>query len=177
MLERTALTIFVCLLASACAGPRPEEAAALVELKHFPLDSLEEVRAVQGVSFDRSVSKDGHGSLRVDADESLLVPLFEVTDVHLHNATLLCQASLQSEKLNGEAWLEMFVRFPGRGEFLSRGMDQPVAGTMSWKTVTIPFFLQEGQEPDLIRLNLMVKGKGRVWIDDVRLLRRPLPVR
>ncbi|MFQ5778827.1 MAG: hypothetical protein ACE5IP_12545 [Terriglobia bacterium] len=176
-MKRIILTTVVCLLASACAGPRPDEAAALVELKHFPIDSLEEVRAVQGVSFDRSVSKDGQGSLRVDAEESLLVPLFEVTDVGLKNATLLYQASLQSERLNGEAWLEMFVRFPGRGEFFSRGMDQPVTGTMSWKTVTIPFFLQEGQEPDLIRLNLMVKGKGRVWIDDVRLLKRPLPGR
>ncbi len=41
--------------------------------------------------------------------------------------------------------------------------------------VATPFLLQQGQKPDLIRLNLVVKGKGRVWIDDVRLLRRPLP--
>ncbi len=44
-------------------------------------------------------------------------------------------------------------------------------------TSTIPFFLQAGQKPDLIRLNLVVAGKGRVWIDDVRLLRQPLPTR
>jgi hypothetical protein len=45
---------------------------------------------------------------------------------------------------------------------------------MSWMTAVIPFFLQAGQKPDLIRRNLVVQGKGRVWIDDVRLMRQPL---
>jgi len=46
---------------------------------------------------------------------------------------------------------------------------------MSWMTVATPFLLQAGQKPDLIRLNLVVQGKGRVWIDDVHLMREPLP--
>jgi hypothetical protein len=71
----------------------------------------------------------------------------------------------------------MWVRFPGKGEFFSRGLNRPMTGTMSWLTISTPFFLQEGQKPDLIRLNLVVSGSGRVWIDDVRLLRRPLPGR
>ena len=41
--------------------------------------------------------------------------------------------------------------------------------------VATPFFLQAGQKPDLIRLNLVIQGKGRVWIDDVHLMRGPLP--
>ena len=69
----------------------------------------------------------------------------------------------------------MWVRLPGAGEFFSRGLDRSLTGTMSWMEVATPFLLQQGQKPDLIRLNLVVKGKGRVWIDDVRLLRCPLP--
>jgi hypothetical protein len=46
---------------------------------------------------------------------------------------------------------------------------------MSWMTVATPFFLQAGQKPDLIRLNLAVNGTGKVWIDDIRLMRQPLP--
>jgi len=84
---------------------------------------------------------------------------------------------LQSQNLDGKAYLEMWLRFPGKGEFFSRGLDRPITGTMSWMTSTIPFFLQAGQKPDLIRLNLVVAGKGRVWIDDVRLLRQPLSTR
>ena len=74
-------------------------------------------------------------------------------------------------------FVEMWVRIPGKGEFFSRGLDRPITGTMSWMTVATPFLLQAGQKPDLIRLNLVVQGKGRVWIDDVHLMREPLPHR
>ena len=140
-----------------------------VRLKHFPLDSLDGVRATAGASFDPKISVDGKGSLRVDTNEPITVPLFEITDVSVENATLLYQASLQSENLDGKAFLEMWVRIPGKGEFFSRGLDRPITGTMSWMTVATPFLLQAGQKPDLIRLNLVVQGKGRVWIDDVHL--------
>lgn len=172
------LALVLSLAVGACTGPEaPQPAARPVELKHFPLDRLEEVRATTGVSFDPTVSSDGKGSLRVDTKEPLLVPLFEVTDVNIENAVLLYQAHLQSEKLDGQAYLEMWLRFPEKGEFFSRGLDRPLTGTVSWMLSSTPFFLQAGQKPDLIRLNLVVSGKGRVWIDDVRLLRQPLPGR
>jgi len=148
-----------------------------VELKHFPLDSLEGVCATTGVSFDLKTSADGKGSVRVDAKEPITVPLFEVTDVDVENATVIYQASLQSENLDGKGFLEMWVRIPGKGEFFSRGLDRPITGSMSWMMVATPFFLQAGQKPDLIRLNLITQGKGRVWIDDVHLMRGPLPSR
>ena len=98
---------------SACASGQAPTAA--VELKHFPLDSLEGVRATTGASFDPKISADGKGSLRVDAKEPITVPLFEVTDVSVENATLIYQARLQSESLDGKAFLEMWVRIPGTG--------------------------------------------------------------
>ena len=163
------LALVIGLSTSACSsGPAPNTAA--VELKHFPLDGLEGVRATTGASFDPKISVDGKGSLRVEAKEPVTVPLFEVTDVGVENATLIYQASLQSESLDGKAFLELWVRIPGKGEFFSRGLDRPVTGTMSW----MPFFLHARQKPDLIRLNLVVQGKGRVWIDDVRLMQQPL---
>jgi len=167
------LALVVVLMMGACtsSGQAP---VSPVELKHFPLDSLEGVRATTGISFDPKISADGKGSLRVDANQQMTVPLFEVTDVSIENATLLYQASLQTQGLDGKAFLEMWVRIPGKGEFFSRGLDRPVTGTMSWMTAVTPFFLQAGQKPDLIRLNLVVQGKGRVWIDDVRLMRQPL---
>jgi hypothetical protein len=170
------LALVVGLATGACtSGPAPK--TATVELKHFPLDNLEGVRAITGVSLDPKISADGKGSLRVETQEPVTVPLFEVTDVGVENATLIYQASLQSENLDGKAFLEMWVRIPGKGEFFSRGLDRPITGTMSWMTVATPFFLQAGQKPDLIRLNLVIQGKGRVWIDDVHLMRGPLPSR
>ena len=171
---KTFLVLVVVVAMSACtnSGQAP---SAPVELKHFPLDSLEGVRATSGVNFDPKVSTDGKGSLRVDANQAMTVPLFEVTEVSIENATLLYQASLQAQSLDGKAFLEMWVRIPGKGEFFSRGSDRPVTGTMSWMTAVTPFFLEAGQKPDLIRLNLVVQGRGRVWIDDVHLMGQPLP--
>ena len=160
----------------ACTSSQSSETPP-VELKHFQLNSLDDVRATTGVSLDRQTSSDGKGSLRIDAVEPMTVPLFEVNEVSVEKATLIYQASLQSEKLDGKAFLEMWVRIPGKGEFFSRGLDRPITGTTSWMTVATPFFLKAGQKPDLIRLNLVVQGKGRVWIDDIRLMRGPLPNR
>jgi len=166
------VTLLLFLVAAGC-GPR-QETPAPVELKHFPLDSIEGVRAASGVSFDPAVSSDGQGSLLIEATEPTTVPLFEVDDISIENAALIYQASLQTEGLEGQTYLEMWVRFPELGEFFSRGLDRPLSGTTSWATVATPFFLQPGQKPDLIRLNLVVNGKGKVWIDDIRLLRQPL---
>ena len=167
--------LLVCVFVFALGGYGRSQTASPGELKHFALDNLAGVRAVTGVSFDAKISADGKGSLRVDAQQSMTVPLFEVRDVSIDNAVLIYQASLQSEKLDGRAFLEMWVRIPGKGEFFSRALDRSVTGTMSWMTVAAPFFLQDGQKPDLIRLNLVVEGKGRVWIDDIHLSRAPLP--
>ena len=142
------LALIVVLTMSACTSSGQVPTSA-VELKHFPLDSLEGVRATTGVSFDPKISADGKGSLRVDANQQMTVPLFEVTDVSIENATLLYQASLQTQGLDGKAFLEMWVRIPGKGEFFSRGLDRPVTGTMSWMTAVTPFFLQAGQKPDI----------------------------
>lgn len=174
-MKRFCLALLVLLAVVGCnrykSPPQP------VELRHYPLDSMEGVRATTGVQLDTDISSDGRGALRIDAKEPMTVPLFEVTGLDIDNATLLYQAILQSEKLEGQAYLEMWVRFPGKGEFFSRGLDQTVTGSMSWKTTTVPFFLKAGEKPDLIRLNLVVSGKGRVWVDDIRLLRAPLPRR
>ena len=167
------LLVFFSLLMIACTNSHSQTPP--VELKHFVLNSVEDVRATTGVSFDRQISSDGKGSIRVDVAEPMIVPLFEVSDISIENAVLIYQASLQSQKLDGKAFLEMWVRLPGKGEYFSRGLDRPITGTTSWMPIATPFFLQAGQKPDLIRLNLVVQGKGRVWIDDIHLMRAPLP--
>jgi hypothetical protein len=173
-MKQRSLLIFFVLLITACTSAQLSSAPP-VELKHFPLNSLKGVRAVTGVRFDLQTSVDGKGSVRVDAREPITVPLLEITDITIESAILIYQASLQSEGLDGKAFLEMWLRLPGKGEFFSRGLDRSITGTTSWMTVATPFFLQAGQKPDLIRLNLVVQGKGRVWIDDIHLMRAPLP--
>ena len=118
------------------------------------------------------------GGWRADCAEARTFSLFEVADPGVENCTVLYRAGIRTENLTGRAYLEMWCRLPGRGEFFSRGLNQVVTGTNDWISCEIPFFLKKGQAPDLIRLNLVVAAagtifkrrvSGRVWIRDIRL--------
>lgn len=162
-----ALTLF---LAMGCSSPAQQE----VELKRFPVDSLDGIITRSGAVLDKETSSDGKGSLRIHAAEPTVVRLFEISDVEVENARLTYRAKLRSSNLHGQAYLEMWCRFPGKGEFFSKGLQSPVTGTMNWMSAETPFFLKKGEKPDLIKLNLVIDGRGTVWIDDIRLLKSPL---
>ena len=38
-----------------------------------------------------------------------------------------------------------------------------------------PFFSRKGERPDLVKLNVVVEGRGTLWIKNVELLKGPLP--
>jgi hypothetical protein len=44
-----------------------------------------------------------------------------------------------------------------------------ITGSNDWITCQIPFFLQKGEMPNLIRLNIVVDGPGEVRMKDIRL--------
>ena len=109
----------------------------------------------------------------VDAQEERVIRLFEVPDPDVEQCLLTYRASLKTEGLTGRAFLEMWCRLPGQGEFFSRGLNQTVKGTTDWASYETPFRLKRDQRPDLIKLNLAIEGKGKVWIKDVELLKTP----
>ena len=147
---------------------------ATSELKHYSLDSTEGVLTQSGVTIDRQISSDGNGSLRIEATEPTTVRLFETGDIDIENARLIYQARLRTENLQGKAYLEMWCHVAGLGDFFSRGLDRPLTGSTDWVMEDTPLFLEPGQNPDNIKLNLVINGKGTVWIDDIRLLKGPL---
>ena len=60
-------------------------------------------------------------------------------------------------------------------DFWSRcGMNSVATATTDWKKLETPFFLQPGQKAEKVTINIVINGKGTVWVDDVRLLKAPL---
>lgn len=143
-------------------------------LKKIVISDMEGVLTQSGVSFDSSNSSDGNGSLKIDATQPVTVRLYEVRDIDIENARLIFRAHLKTSNLSGQAYLEMWCVFPGLGEYFSRGLHAPLTGSVDWTTQEIPFFLQKGQKPELIKLNVVVNGQGTVWIDDIDLMKGPL---
>ena len=99
--------------------------------------------------------------------------LFEVPTPGLENCVLTYQAQLKTDGLEGRAYLEMWCQFPGRGEFFSRGLDNTVSGSTDWTTCQTPFFSKVGEKIDRVRLNLVVEGRGKVFIKDIQLYSAP----
>ena len=153
-----------------CTKPSTE----VVELKMFPVDTLEGIITQSGVEIDKAVSSDGNGSLKITATEPTVVRLFETGDIDVENARLIYRAKVRTENVDGKVYLEMWCNFPGKGEFFSRGLQTPLTGTTNWTTEETPFFLQKGDNPDNVKLNLIIDGKGTAWIDDIRLMKGPL---
>ncbi len=152
-----------------CAQPADE----LVELRHFPLDELSEIIARQSVNIDRETSVDGNGSLQITAVEPIVIRLCALSDIDVEDATLVYRARVRTAEVRGRVYLEMLCHFPELGEFFSRDLLSPLSGTTDWSVEETPFFLQQGQNPDSVKLNLVVEGTGTAWIDDVHLLRGP----
>ena len=144
------------------------------EIKRFVMDSLEGVITRTGVELDRAVSSDGNASVLITAAAPASVRLFEVRDISIENARLIYQARVRTEAVEGQVYLEMWCHFPGKGEFFSRGLNSPLSGNTDWSTLETPFFLKKGERPDFVRLNLVFTGRGKAWIDDIRLLKGPL---
>jgi hypothetical protein len=116
-----------------------------------------------------------NGAWHIDASaEEQTIRLFEVENPAVEQCILTYRAELKAEDLQGRAFLEMWCRLPGRGEFFSKGYKQAVSGTVEWARYEIPFYLKEGQKPDLIKLNFVVEGQGRVWLRNLELLKTPL---
>jgi hypothetical protein len=169
---RMAFCVFILLIfvAAGCSRSSRE----VTEIRSFPLDSLDGIITQSGAELDKENSSDGRGSLRIVTIEPTVVRLFETGDVDVENARILYEAKVRSEGVDGPVYLEMWCHFPGKGEFFSRNSQAALSGTSNWTSMSTPFFLKKGENPDNIKLNLVIEGKGTVWIDDIRLVKGPL---
>jgi hypothetical protein len=59
-------------------------------------------------------------SWRIDSTEKQTVRLFDLQHPEAEQCLLTYRAEIKSENLNGRAYLEMWCRLPGRGEFFRR---------------------------------------------------------
>src|SRR5882762_8506795 len=127
---------------------------------------------------DSPLSRDGitagHDGWLIEAKTPQTVHLFELQNPQVEQCVVAYRAKMKSEALSGHAFLEMWCRLPGRGEFFSKGLNQTITGTTDWASYEIPFYLKKGQRPDLIKLGLVIEGRGKVSMKDVELLKAPL---
>ena len=119
------------------------------------------------IQTDSKVKVEGNGSIRITTLWPTTVCLGEVTGLNVENAKLVYKAKVKSD-LEGTAFLEMWAHVGG-GQYFSKGMKDAVSQKTEWKTIQTPFLFQKGQKPDKVTLNIVINGKGTVWVDDIIL--------
>jgi hypothetical protein len=134
-------------------------------VKKWNLDDASSV--TPKIEIDVADKSEGSGSLKIKAQWPTTICLGEVTGLDVENSQLIFSAKVKTE-LEGSAFLEMWVDVNG-GQFFSRGINDAVSQKTHWKTSQTFFTLQKGQKPEKVTLNLVVNGKGTVWIDDLVL--------
>ena len=140
------------------------------DLKKLNLDDASAVGTT--IQTDVNMKAEGKASMKITTRWPTTICLGEVTGLNVENAKLLYKAKAKSD-LDGSAFLEMWVHV-GASEYFSRGMNDAVSRKTDWKTIQTPFLIQKGQRADKVILNLVINGKGTVWIDDVLLSKEPL---
>ncbi len=161
-MRRTITIIFVSLLiySPSLAG----------ELKKLSLDDASSIGLK--IQTDSKIKVEGKGSIKITTLWPTTVCLGEVTGLDIEDAKLVYTARVKSD-LEGAAFLEMWAHVGG-GQYFSRGMNNTAQGKSDWKTIQTPFVFQKGQRPDKITLNIVINGKGTLWIDNIVLSKEPL---
>jgi hypothetical protein len=140
------------------------------ELKKLSLDDASAIGTI--IQTDTQVKTEGKGSIKITTQWPTTICLGEVSSLNVENAKLWYKAKVKSD-LDGSAFLEMWAHVGG-GQYFSRGMNDVVSQKTDWKIIQTPFLFQKGQRPDKVTLNLIINGKGTVWIDDIVLSKEPL---
>jgi hypothetical protein len=140
------------------------------ELKRISLDDTTGLGMT--IQSDPGVKTEGKGSIKITTLWPTVVCLGEVSAIDIENAKLVYSAKVKSD-LDGAAFLEMWVNVAG-GQYFSKGMNDMVSQKTDWKTIQTPFIFEKGQKPEKVTLNLVINGKGTVWVDDIVLSKEPL---
>ena len=140
------------------------------DLKRLNLDDASSLGL--SIETDSRIKVEGTGSIKISTLWPTSVCLGEITGLDIENAKLVYTAKVKSS-LNGTAFLEMWAHLGG-SQYFSRGMNSIVSGQSGWQSINTPFVFQKGQKPDKVTLNIIINGKGTVWIDDIVLSKKPL---
>jgi len=146
----------------------------------FPISNIKEIITQSGVEIDNEISSDGNGSLIINTKEPITAELFELDGIDFGNKRLTYKAQIRSDDLvgaqemRGISYIELIAQFSNGEELISRGPRVPISGTTEWRPAETVLYIDKGDTPERVKLNLIVEGEGKVWLDSVVLEAIPL---
>lgn len=139
----------------------------------FPIGDVEGIIDYDLIEFDRDITKDGKGSIRISTEIPIVVRLYKLDNPDIHDLTLIYKAFVKTKGLRGNVFLEMRITFEKTIQ-IARGMASKISSDTEFTEIDTIFFLKKRHFPESVELNLVIEGRGTVWIDDIRLYKGPL---
>lgn len=118
---------------------------------------------------DGTERTDGEASIRVTARWPTVINVGSAPGPKTRGGRLIYRADVRSSDLDGTAYLELWVHLPKGGMYFSRSLNDTITGSVDWKEIRAEFRLESDTIVKRVTLNLVINGRGTVWIDNVRL--------
>lgn len=139
------------------------------EVYDFPVKEADTIKDIHHVSFDKDITKDGTGSLRIEVSSPTTIELLKIKNPKVENALVICEAMLKAEDVKGMAYLDIEYRIPNKGLFFAKGYKNPSTGTHGWVKKTVKFRLAKNESPEYINIRVSFTGSGRLWVDNIKI--------
>lgn len=110
-----------------------------------------------------------------DKSEPATVTVFVIDAPGITGSQYAVKGKVRYEGLEEKSHLEMLNVFPGGGEYFSRTLDRSgplgsLEGSSDWRPFVLPFFVNQGTDrPVKLVVNVVLGGKGTVWLSPLRL--------
>lgn len=111
-----------------------------------------------------------------DKSEPATVTAFVIEAPSITSSRYAVKGTVRYEGVEEKSYLEMLNVFPGGGEYFSRTLDRSgplgsLEGSSDWRPFVLPFFLNQATErPIKLTVNVVLGGKGTVWLGPLRLV-------
>jgi len=153
------------------------------ELGSGELGSEELVREISWAELDGAgeliggeVQSDGTLKIENADGQTKTVAIAELKEPGVTAFRYAITGKVKYENVEAESFLEMWNYFPNGGFYFSRtlgkiGPMKSIEGSSDWRTFSLPFFSEEGiGPPDRLKVNLVLGGRGTVYLSAVELV-------
>lgn len=155
-------------------------AAAPTDPQTVPLPFLTPEVGNKQFTAARSFEREGDAPGVVIHGEAVqtLTPVLEIEDPPITSHRYVVRGRLKHDDVKGGGYLEMWSDFGDKGAYFSRtlaaaGPMRSLIGTSDWRDFELPFLAEPGMTPKKLSINVILSGKGTVYLGPMTLAALP----
>lgn len=144
------------------------------QIDFISCDDTERILSSDLVTVDKASAAEGAGCLKMVVDQPTTLSLAEFKFPG-EGAKYTVQFKMRVKDFLGDAYGQMNVNYASGGKQEIKNYQNAIGATSDWVPMELSWVVQKGQKVDSLTLYAILGGSGTVWVDEIRLIRAPLP--